>query len=399
LGTDPFLLQHSSGTTGLQKPVLLSNRAVLEHVDNYAEAINFSKEDKIASWLPLYHDMGLIAAYHLPLAYGITSIQIDPFEWVLVPSLLIEAVSKEKGTVAWLPNFAYNMMADKIPDDELEGFTLDSWRLVINCSEPVRHESHVRFFNKFKTYNFKHSALSACYAMAETTYAVTQTIPGTIPTELSMDRQKLALGFVETTEDSTKARICVSSGKVIKGCRVRIVDESRKDLPVGRVGEIAISSVSMFDGYRNYPEKTTDVLENSWFYSGDYGFVYNDEYYVIGRKKDIVIVAGNNIYPEDVEDTVSKVEGVMPGRVVAFGSDDETLGTEVLAVLAETNLETHDDKKHLKVRIQEAGLKNDIAISKVYLVPVRWLIKSSAGKPSRRSNKERIIESNEFLVE
>jgi acyl-CoA synthetase (AMP-forming)/AMP-acid ligase II len=398
-GTDPFLLQHSSGTTGLQKPVLLSNRAVLEHVDNYAEAINFSQEDKIVSWLPLYHDMGLIAAYHLPLAYGITSIQIDPFEWVLVPSLVLEAISKEKGTVAWLPNFAYNMMADKIADDELEGFTLDSWRLVINCSEPVRHESHVRFFNRFKSYNFKQSSLSACYAMAETTYAVTQTTPGSVPVELSADRQKLAQGFVETTEDSAKARICTSSGKVIKGCQVRIVDENRKDLPVGRVGEIAISSVSMFDGYRNYPEKTAAVLEDGWYYSGDYGFVYNDEYYVIGRKKDIVIVAGNNIYPEDVEDTISKVEGVLPGRVVAFGFDDETLGTEVLAVLAETNLESHEDKKHLKVRLQEAGLKNDMAISKVYLVPARWLIKSSAGKPSRSANKGRIMESNEFLVE
>jgi fatty-acyl-CoA synthase len=398
-GTDPFLLQHSSGTTGLQKPVLLSNCAILEHVANYSEAINLSSGDKIVSWLPLYHDMGLIAAFHLPLAYGITSIQIDPFEWVLVPSLLLEAVSKEKGTVAWLPNFAYNMMADKISDDELKGFSLDSWRLVINCSEPIRHESHVRFFNKFKSYNFKQLALSACYAMAETTFAITQTNPGSVPTELSMDRQKLAQGVVETTEDTEKSRICVSSGKIIKGCRVRIVDENRKDLHAGRVGEIAISSVSMFDGYRNYPEKTADVLKDGWYYSGDYGFVYNDEYFVIGRKKDIVIVAGNNIYPEDVEDIVSKVEGVLPGRVVAFGSDDEILGTEVLTVLAETNLETYYDKKHLKVRIQDAGLINDIAISKVYLVPVRWLIKSSAGKPSRKINKDRITKSKEFLIE
>jgi acyl-CoA synthetase (AMP-forming)/AMP-acid ligase II len=235
--------------------------------------------------------------------------------------------------------------------------------------------------------------------MAETTYAVTQTVPGSVPAELSMDRQKLAQGFVETTEDSTKARICVSSGKIINGCFVRIVDENRKDLPSGRVGEIVISSVSMFDGYRNYPEKTADVLEDGWYYSGDYGFVYNDEYYVIGRKKDIVIVAGNNIYPEDVEDIVSKVDGVLPGRVVAFGSDDEALGTEVLAVLAETNLESRDDKKHLKIRIQEAGLKNDIAISKIYLVPSRWLIKSSAGKPSRKTNRERVIQTNEFFVE
>ena len=398
-GSDAFLLQHSSGTTGLQKPVLLSNKAVIDHVDNYAEAIYFTATDKIVSWLPLYHDMGLIAAYHLPLAFGITSIQIDPFEWVLAPMLLMEAISKEKGTVAWLPNFAYNMMADKIPDDELEDVSLESWRLVINCSEPVRNESHVRFFERFKKYGFKQSSLSACYAMAETTYAVTQTVPGTMPRVIPVDRMQLAQGTVSIIDDLTKARMCVSSGKIIKGCQVRIVDESRNDVPTGSVGEIAIHSVSMFDCYRNYPEKTADVLENGWYFSGDYGFVYEDEYYVIGRKKDIVIVAGNNIYPEDVEDTVSKVEGVLPGRVVAFGTDDVALGTDVLSVIAETNAESHDDRKHLKVRIQEAGLKNDMAITKVYLVPSRWLIKSSAGKPSRKANKERILENNEYFVE
>ena len=221
-------MQHSSGTTGLQKPVLLSNKAVIDHVDNYAEAINFTQTDKIVSWLPLYHDMGLIAAYHLPLAYGITSIQIDPFEWVLAPMLLLEAISKEKRYGFLLPNFAYNMMADKIPDDELEDVTLDSWRLVINCSEPVRHESHIRFFDRFKNYGFKQSSLSACYAMAETTYAVTQTVPGAMPTAIPVDRMQLAQGIVNVIEDTAKARMCVSSGKIIKGCKVRVVDETRK---------------------------------------------------------------------------------------------------------------------------------------------------------------------------
>ena len=122
----------------MQKPVLLSNHAVLEHVENYAEAIQLTENDKIVSWLPLYHDMGLIAAFHLPLAFGIPSIQIDPFEWVLAPSIFFEAISKEKCTVAWLPNFSYNMMADKVQDDDLEDVSLESMRLFINCSEPVR---------------------------------------------------------------------------------------------------------------------------------------------------------------------------------------------------------------------------------------------------------------------
>ncbi len=396
---DAFLLQHSSGTTGLQKPVLLSNRAVLQHVDNYGEAIGFSPEDKVVSWLPLYHDMGLIAAYHLPLAFGMTSIQVDPFEWVLAPSLLLEAISSEKGTLAWLPNFAYNLMADKIDDSELEGINLESWRLVINCSEPVRHESHKRFLKHFGRYGFKESALSACYAMAETTYGITQTEPGAMPRMILADRQQLAAGFVEIISDPDKARSCVSSGKIIKGCKLRIVDDKRQDVPEGRVGEIAISSVSMFDGYRNYPEKTAEVLDGDWYYSGDYGFMYEDECYVIGRKKDIIIVAGKNIYPEDIEDTVTKVEGVLPGRVVAFGADDEELGTDVVAVLAESNAVTPEEKKKLKMRILKAGIDNDQNIARVYIVPARWMIKSSAGKPSRKANRERILSSNEFLVE
>src|SRR5882762_1263245 len=189
--SDPLLLQHSSGTTGLQKPVLLSHCAVLDHVTQYAKFLAVSKDDKIVSWLPLYHDMGLIAAFHLPLALGIPTIQIDPFEWVMVPSLLLDAISLERGTISWLPNFAYNMIADKIADDELDGINLESWRLVINCSEPVRYESHQRFVERFRHWGLNPLAISSCYAMAETTFATTQTSPGTPPSLLALDRNAL----------------------------------------------------------------------------------------------------------------------------------------------------------------------------------------------------------------
>ena len=174
---DPFLLQHSSGTTGLQKPVVLSNHAVLDHIINYGNKLNLSNTDKIVSWLPLYHDMGLIAAFHLPLAFGIPSVQIDPFEWVLAPHLLLEAISKEKGTITLLPNFAYNVLADKVHDDWIDGISLETLRMVINCSEPIRHYSHVKFYDKYNKYGLKKNALSSSYAMAETTFAVTQNPP------------------------------------------------------------------------------------------------------------------------------------------------------------------------------------------------------------------------------
>jgi acyl-CoA synthetase (AMP-forming)/AMP-acid ligase II len=389
--TDPVLLQHSSGTTGLQKPVVLSHQAVLEHVKRYAEAIALGPADKIVSWLPLYHDMGLIAAFYLPLTLGVPLVQLDPFEWVSAPVLLLEAVTRERGTLSWLPNFAYNFMSDRIHDDDLASVNLETLRMVINCSEPVRADSHKKFHRRFASRGLRREALAACYAMAETTYAVTQTRPGQEARVLPVSRGELAKGNVVIATGTEDTRWCVSSGAVISGCQVRVVEEHRHEVPSGRVGEIAISSVSLFDGYRNYPEKTAEVLADGWYYSGDYGFMHEGECYVIGRKKDVVIVAGNNVYPEDVEDVVGGVDGVVPGRVIAFGADDEASGTEVLCVVAETDAEIEADRKAVRLAVLKAGMQMDVTIARVYLVPRRWLIKSSAGKPSRSANKTRAL--------
>lgn len=397
---DPILLQHSSGTTGLQKPVVLSHKAVLDHVEQYGEAMKLDERDKVVSWLPLYHDMGLIGAFHIPLASGITNIQIDPFEWVLAPILLFEAASKEKATLAWLPNFAYNLLADKLPEDEMEGLDLSSFRMIVNASEPIRHDSHEKFHNRFKEYGLKKSALSTMYGMAETTLAFSQTPPGNDIKEVTVDRQKLADGTVELATDKTEVtRVCVSSGILIRGTEMKIVDENRKEVEDGKVGEIAVKSISMFDGYRNYPEKTAEVIdEEGWYYTGDYGFVYEGELFVIGRKKDIIIVAGKNIYPEDVEDVLNQIEELIPGRIIAFGEEDEELGTEQVSVVAETKLEGDDKLHDLRMKILRAGMSIDVNIHGVYLVPPRWLIKSSSGKPSRKANRERILNKDDNQV-
>jgi acyl-CoA synthetase (AMP-forming)/AMP-acid ligase II len=388
---DPMLLQHSSGTTGLQKPVVLSHEAVLEHVKRYADAIALTDSDKIVSWLPLYHDMGLIAAFHLPLVLGIPSIHIDPFQWVVAPSLLLEAITQERATLTWLPNFAFNMMALKVKDEDLQGVDLSSLRLIVNCSEPVRHESHENFFKRFQAYGLSPAVFSACYAMAETTFAVTQTTPGTAPSRLAVDRASLAQGKVEFAADGASARICVSSGKPIEGCKIRIVDENRSDVNTGTVGEIAVASATMFSGYRNYPEKTVEVLCEGWYYTGDYGFQDNGELFVIGRKKDIIIVAGNNIYPEDVEDAVGMISGVVPGRVVAIAEENPDLGSEHVAIIAETSVVSESDRKALRLELIKAGMASGITIARVYLAPPRWLIKSSAGKPSRAGSREKLM--------
>ncbi len=394
LPEQPCLLQHSSGTTGLQKAVVLSHRAVLDHLRNYGASIQANGEDKIVSWLPLYHDMGLIAAFHLPLAWGIPLVQMDPFEWVQAPGMFLDAVSREKGTLGWLPNFAYNIMADRIHEEELADLRFESIRMLINCSEPVRHDSHEKFLRRFEPYGLRQETLAACYAMAETTFAATQTGPRKCARVVSVSRESLARGLFQPIEEGGKkeTKRCVSSGRSIPGCELKVVDEAGNELPEGRIGEIAIRSVSLFDGYRNQPEKTAEVLKDGWYFSGDYGTLHQEEFYILGRKKDIIIVAGKNIAPEDVEDAVNGVPGVIPGRVVAFGVEDPAAGTEQVCLIAETEETEETGLKRIRRAVVEAAIGIDVALFRVFLVPPRWLIKSSAGKLSRKANRQRILD-------
>jgi acyl-CoA synthetase (AMP-forming)/AMP-acid ligase II len=289
-------------------------------------------------------------------------------------------------------------LADRVDEEEMEGIDLSSMRMFVNCSEVVRSESHKKFFNRFQKYGVKKESLAACYAMAETTFAVTQTEPGFEARMLTVDRNALARKIVQPPQYAGLEKICVSSGKPISDCLLKIIDENGVELPENRVGKVFIKSISLFDGYRNKPETTSQVLKDGWYSSGDIGFLHNGEYFIIGRGDDVIIVAGKNIFPEDIEDVVNNVKGVIPGRIVAFGVENLETGTEDVAVIAETSCEDAIEKNPLELTIKQAGMDIDVTISVVYLVPPRWLIKSSSGKPSRKANKERILVNNVDLI-
>lgn len=388
------LLQHSSGTTGLQKAVVLSHRDIIEHARRYAAAIDMQPTDRVVSWLPLYHDMGLIAAFHIPLLCGVPTVQLDPFEWVVAPVLLLDTITRERATLCWQPNFAYNMMADRIRDEDLDGVSLDSVRMLVNCSEPVRADSHTRFLARFSSYGLRDDALAASYAMAEATFCVTQTPPGTRARQLRVSRQALTRGEVEEPESAQDVRECVSSGQPISGCEVVVLDADGRQIHTDRVGELYVRSVSLFGGYRNNPEATAAALRGGWYATGDLGFMHDGQCYVVGRRKDIIIVAGKNLYPEDIEDAVSEVPGIQPGRVVAFGVAHQASGTEQIWVVAETETLSRVEEEALRLSVVRAGMAIDVTISQVHFVPGRWLVKSSAGKPSRSANRERILLEN-----
>jgi acyl-CoA synthetase (AMP-forming)/AMP-acid ligase II len=391
---DIVLLQHSSGTTGLQKGVALSHRAVLCQLKTYAEAINMTRDDVVVSWLPLYHDMGLIAGFIMPILLRSKLIIMSPFDWIRAPYRLLSAISQYSGTLSWLPNFAYNFSARKVRDRDLDNIDLSSWRAVINCSEPMRWKSHEDFFNRFSKYGLKRQALATCYAMAENVFAVTQ---GGIESPVivdEIDRRSLLEDQIaipaKAGEDAIKM---LSAGRPIDGTSVRVIDAEGMDLPDRHVGVIALQGDCLLSGYYNRDDITQEAFMGRWYITGDLGYLVDGELFVTGRKKELIIVGGKNVFPQDLEELAMDVEGVHPGRVVAFGLFNEDLGTEEIGVIAEVDV-TEDD---LRVKIareirEQIARGTDVTARYVLTVDRGWLIKTSSGKIARGANRDKYLQ-------
>ena len=383
-------LQHSSGTTGLQKGVALSHRAVLNQLASYGDAIKLCEQDVIVSWLPLYHDMGLIAGFLLPLIQGIPLVLMSPFDWVRHPALLLRAIHDHKGTLCWLPNFAYNHCARRIRRRDGQGFSLATMRLFVNCSEPVRQDSHQLFLQRFADNDLQSKMLSVSYAMAENTFAVTQTPLG-IPARVDIvDRQSLEVKGMATPVDPGHQRAVskVSCGPPINGTKIRVVNDNGVECDNRNVGEIAIKSNCMLSEYYNRPD--LQPFQDGWFLTGDRGYIAEGEIYIVGRSKDLIINAGKNVYPQDIEAIVNDLPGIHAGRAVVFGVPDSKEGTELIAVIAEVNSEDSAERQQIGKRIrQEVGRQSMVTVSYVHLVDSRWLIKTSSGKIARAANREK----------
>jgi len=394
---DVAFIQHSAGTTGLQKGVALSHRAILNQLGHLADGLRIQNEDRIVSWLPLYHDMGQIACFMLPLACHIPVVMQSPTDWVLDPLSMLHLATKYRCTLCWVPNFAFQFMARRAVSAELSGIDLSSLRAMINCSEPVRADSMNEFLNAFQRAGLVKSVLQTSYAMAENTFAVTQSQldGGASPTTIWAERKPfLTEGEVRKTDGATLNAIAiVSCGKCLPGNSVRVLDRDQNPLPDGKTGELVIHSDSLFDGYYNRPDLTEKSFIEKWYRTGDIGFCYEGEVFVIGRRDDTIIIAGRNIYPQDVEEIVYSHINVHDGRAVAFGLWNDDLGTHQLVVVAEVNSEKDLEKsREIESEIRSAIAKDlDIGPKFVRLVPPQWIIKSTAGKPARSSNKQKFL--------
>jgi fatty-acyl-CoA synthase len=391
---DPAFVQYSSGTTGMKKGVAVSHRALLWQIDAYAHAIEAGAADRIVSWLPLYHDMGLIACLFLPLLKRIPLVAMSPFHWVRTPSLWTDAVTEHRSTLSWLPNFAYNFLAANVRGDALARADLSSLRGIVNCSEPIMASSHRAFLERFADHGASPGQLAVSYAMAENTFAVTSGGFGRPPAAESVDSERFDREHraQPVPEGSAGARLLVSSGRPLPDHELEILGPDGRTLGEREVGEITLRSPCLMSGYDRNPDASAEALRDGRYHTGDLGYLAGGELFVTGRARDLIIVGGRNIYPQDVETVVEGIEGVVPGRVVAVGLPDSRMGTETLAVLVETRERDVATRERLRQEVHAAvAERTEVVPHVVRVLDHRSLLKSSSGKPARGANREKFL--------
>jgi len=368
------LLQFSSGTTGARKGVRIGHRALAAQLARLAQVLAADESDRLVSWLPVHHDMGLIACLLLPMAIGAGVTQVPTFDWLRRPRLLFEAATEDRCTLVYLPNFAFRHLArpQLVGDGDV---CLDSLRAVVNCSERIDADAFDRLLETWGRAGLRCDAMAASYALAENVFAVTHTGPGRPPRRVVVDGDQVA----------------VSSGTPIAGTSVRAVDPGDgRSLGEGEVGELRVRGDCLMDGYLANPEATAAVLRDGEYATGDLGFLLDGEVFVRGRLSDRINVRGANVHPEDVERAAS-VEGVHPGRVAAVGVWAPATGTEVIAVLAEPTDAatdrgrlTDDIRRALAARVAEP-------VGHVVVVDPGWLVKTTSGKLARGACRTKAV--------
>ncbi len=388
--TDVAFLQHSSGTTQTKKGIRLSHRAVLNQISAYAARLALTDEDRIASWLPLYHDMGLIACCVLPLVRGIPVVAIDALEWTLRPELLLRAIEAHRCTLTWMPNFAFHHTVRTCATGT---FDLRSMRAWIDCSEPCRAETFDHFVRMFSGSGVAPQHLQTCYAMAETVFAVSHSGLGQAVPRLRVDEDLLRTqGLVLCRTGAEGGIDLLSNGHPLPGISVAVVDAERRPLPAGRVGELTIRGEFLFSGYEGLPQQTAERLADGIYHTRDLGFLWADEVYVLGRMDDVIIVNGRNFHAHEIEALADEIPGLKAGRNVAFSIPDTAAGTDAAILLAEAEPLDGMTAAALTRRIkQHVFSQTALTLQGVHFVPQGSLLKTTSGKITRAANRARFL--------
>ena len=337
----PAIVQFTSGSTSEPKGVVLSHHNLAANVVAIGAALRLNEREVTVSWLPLYHDMGLIGMALVPIYFGMKAVFMSPQMFIKRPVEWLKGIQSHGGTVSFAPNFGYDLVVRRVRDLDLIGLDLSSWRVAGCGSEPIQAETLITFAERFEASGFRASSFVPSYGMAEHALAVTFTPldrPPVVDVVSGADLTQRQRAVPCGADDPGGARL-VSCGVAFPGHEVRIADDHGRPMPERRVGEVLLRGPSVMQGYFDQPELNEETLRGGWLHSGDLGYLANGELYVCGRKKETIIVNGRNYYPQDLEWAVGGIDGIRRGRVVAFGTSAPGRGDSVV-VVAETNGES-----------------------------------------------------------
>jgi acyl-CoA synthetase (AMP-forming)/AMP-acid ligase II len=403
LGIDDLAaIQYTSGSTSTPKGVMITYRNIFANVHYIGEISGAIEEVEIPCiWLPIYHDMGLIATIFYCLYWGFTLVIMSPLHFLSRPVRWLWAMSRYRATYSGGPNFAYELCTRKIQESDLSGLDLSCWKKSFNGAEPIRKDTMEAFIERFGPYGFDRKAMYPVYGLAEHTVAASLPREHAGPRYLRVERSSLEPGkHVNLSGEEGEMVECVSVGSALPGHEICIVDEEGRALPELVVGEIVVGGPSLSPGYYNAKDAFDAQLLSSseslgpLFRTGDLGFLYQGELYVTGRKKDLIIIRGSNYYPQDIETIVNDCRYARRGCSAAFSVEGED-GTESLVIVAESKAGNDEERRQLEKEIKKrVAHAIGIHVRKVVLIPPRTIPKTSSGKIQRRKCRALFLEGN-----
>ncbi len=384
-------LQYTSGSTGSPKGVVLSHANLMANVRAMGEAVNAGPQDVFVSWLPLYHDLGLIGANFASLVLGFPTVLMSPLAFLSRPVSWMRAIHRHRGTMSGGPNFSFELCLRRIADEDMEGIDLSTWRFAFNAAEPVSPDTIVQFERRFSKYGLRANVLSPSYGLAESSVGVAITTPGSPWRADRLDRGHFTRTgeALEAAADDLSPLTVIGCGTPIPGHDIRVVDAAGLEQPDRQEGLLQFRGPSSTSGYYRNPEATKALFAGEWLNTGDRAYLSGGTLFLTGREKDIIIRGGRNISPYELEQAVGDLAGVRRGCVAVFGSRDAASGTERVVVLAE--MRDKDEARHddLKRMINElavsllGGPADDIVLAPPATVP-----KTSSGKIRRVAARE-----------
>ncbi|MFI0980758.1 AMP-binding protein [Streptomyces sp. NPDC021093] len=391
---DLAVIQYTSGSTSAPKGVALSHANVRAGLASLADGVDWSTEDDVmGQWVPLFHDMGLFLMLSA-FARGSSVCLWRPSDFVRDTRKWLVSFSASAATAMPAPNFAFDYMVDAVAEGAPEGLDLSKWRVAYNAAEPVQQRTVDRFEAAFTPFGFRPQTMLPAYGMAEATLVATYADLHSRPRTLRVDRYALGLGETvrPVAAQAAEARPVVCVGKAVPGLEVRVGDG---DLPLadGVVGEIQLHGPAVMRGYLNLPEAEQPFTGDGWLRTGDLAFALDDEFYIVGRLKDMIVIRGQNYYPEDVEEIVRQIPGVDRRHCAALGLTGAGEGDERIAVMFETSLDT-DEAAQLVARIR-TEIVDRLGFDNIEVVPVapRSIPFTSSGKVKRQQARQMYVQS------